>query len=169
MTILHLNNLISDANLSAQFVSRCGYGVPFLCSSYLLHHTTSLENACTRIVQSDTLPGIDHSKRVKYYKWQRALKKMNQAPKSPYLAWILMPILVPCSWSNNQIHHNNWFNNILVVVSPTKYMSKMHCVSNNSSFLHLICDVLSSYAFNIWSVDRSTQVGLCSSPLCEPV
>jgi hypothetical protein len=169
MTILDLNNLISDGSLTAQFVPRCRNGVSFLCSSYLLHHTTSLENACTRIVQSDTLAGIDQSKRVKYCKWQIALKKMIQAPKSPSLAWIMIPknatILVPCSWSNNQICHDISSINILIIVSPTKSMSKTDC----SSFLLLICDVLSSYACNILSVDRSTQVGLCSSPLCEPV
>jgi hypothetical protein len=42
-------------------------------------------------------------------------------------------------------------------------------VSNNSSFLHLIYDVLSTYACKIVYLDRSTQVALCSSPLCEPV
>jgi hypothetical protein len=68
----------------AQFVPTCGHGSPFLCSSYLLRNTTSLENACTRIVQSETLAGIDHSKKVNYCKWQLALKNLNQAPKFPF-------------------------------------------------------------------------------------
>jgi hypothetical protein len=100
--------------------------VKYLSCALLIFYTTlQVWRMLVQELFGVTLAGKDHSKRVKYFKCQLALNTMRQAPKFPFLVWIMIyknsTILRPCSCSNNLILHDNLFTSRLIIGRPTKY------------------------------------------------